>query len=303
MKITVDFSDKSYLYTHFPSTTARMMFFYPLMVGYEECGKRYFLERDDFNDYLILYTVSGKGIMKYRGREYTIQSGNCIYISCNEYHTYHTVSEEPWVITWMHFNGTSAKMYFDKIYSISGPVINLEDRKKVPKTIGKIIQCIKNKNNKAEIQSSLFITEVLTELLIVSNFGISEEETPEEIIHAIAFIENNYTNNLSLDTISSKVGVSKFYLSHKFKQHTGYSIHEYIIRCRIEESKKMLITSNDSIALIADKLGFDTPSNFSRLFKQKVGYLPLKYRKSRNQQTQTSQIKYSDELKNNTVNL
>lgn len=295
MKLVPDFSDKSYLYTHFPSTSARMLFYYPLMVGYEECGKNYFLERDDFNDYLILYTISGSAQLEYRGKKHSVKEGDCIFIYCNEHHMYR-VTNEPWITTWMHFSGNSVKQYFEKIFIHSGPVIKLGNNTKIPKNIAKIIQMIKRNSNKTEITSSLLILELLTELMLISNFGLDENDIPEEINEVVAFINNNYKESISLDTLAKITRQSKFYLAHNFKKYIGYSLHEYIIKCKLEESKNLLITTNLSISEIAEKTGFDTSSNFTRLFKGKIGYTPLKYRKSRYLQAQIHKVNYDKSL-------
>ena len=300
MKLTIDFSKNSHFYSHSPGTSSRSMFFYPLMAGYEECGNRYFLERDDFNDYLILYTVSGKAHLTYRKKEYTVEAGDCFFLYCGEFHSYHTVGDEPWVIKWVHFNGSLAKYYFDKVHTVLGPVIRLGKSTKIPATISKIVKHLKSMQSESEIIMSLLITEILTELLLISHMDHSKD-IPGIISAAVEFIENNYTSKITLEQIASVVSVNKFYLSHQFKKHLGYSVYEYILIRRLDEGKKLLLDTNESMAQISDKLGYDTPSHFSRFFKKYTGYSPLKYRKARNQQTDSVEVKYSKEIKNTTV--
>lgn len=303
MKLTVDFSENSRVYTHFPSSASRMLFYYPLMVGYEECGPQFFLERNDYEDYLILYTISGSGHLKYRSKEYSITPNSCMFISCNEYHTYRNTGKEPWIITWMHFNGNNVKQYFDVIYSLAGPVLKLEDLTCVPTNIGEIINLVKTSNSSTDIRASLLITEILSEFLTVIKYGLNENEISVDVMKAINYIDNHYyLEDISLDKVAAEIAISKFYLSHIFKKSTGLSVNEYIIQCKLREGKRLLISTNIQISDIADNLGFSTPSNFTRLFKQKVGYTPLQYRKSRNKETETQEIKYSKDMRNKTLN-
>ncbi len=84
----------------------------------------------------------------------------------------------------------------------------------------------------------------------------------------------------SLFFFADKLNVTPNYLSDTLKHHTGFSalniIHDYIIN----EAKKLLRTSNQSVSQISELLGFEYPNYFSRLFKKKTTYTPSEFRKS-----------------------
>jgi YesN/AraC family two-component response regulator len=87
---------------------------------------------------------------------------------------------------------------------------------------------------------------------------------------------------LTLDQIADGLHVNKHYICHCFKEITGFSINKYLANRRIEEAKNLLVTSNDSIGMISDGLGFNSAVHFSRLFKQYVNISPQMYRKKFN---------------------
>ncbi|MNR41474.1 Transcriptional activator NphR [compost metagenome] len=68
-------------------------------------------------------------------------------------------------------------------------------------------------------------------------------------------------------------------MCHYLKEVTGYTINSYVMQKRMEEAKKMLLTKDDSISSISEKLGFNTTVHFSRTFKQYAGASPQMYRK------------------------
>ncbi len=84
----------------------------------------------------------------------------------------------------------------------------------------------------------------------------------------------------SLFYFAEKLNVTPNYLSSTIKHHTGQSalniIHGYII----EEAKKLLTTSNQSVSQISEMLGFEYPNYFSRLFKKNTSFSPTEFRKS-----------------------
>ena len=73
---------------------------------------------------------------------------------------------------------------------------------------------------------------------------------------------------------------NKQYLGRIFKKVTGESIKEYIVRQRLEWAKKLLVTGNDAVIDIANKVGFNNVTYFNRQFKSRYRMTPTEYRKS-----------------------
>ena len=98
------------------------------------------------------------------------------------------------------------------------------------------------------------------------------------IQNTIAYIDNNFTRDLSLSTLSDVACLSSFHLSRLFSSIVGKSITEYIQHKRIEYAKELIGSTDLSITCISLESGFNTISNFNRVFKQTVGCSPLSYR-------------------------
>lgn len=95
---------------------------------------------------------------------------------------------------------------------------------------------------------------------------------------AKAYIEANYSQDISLETIAYDIGLSACYLSTLFKNIEKTSIKEYIIDIRIEASKKHLKDVNMKIYEVAANVGYNDSRYFSQLFRKKTGYTPGQYR-------------------------
>ena len=94
----------------------------------------------------------------------------------------------------------------------------------------------------------------------------------------ISFISSHYTKKITLNDISQATFYSAAYCENEFKKTTGKSIINYLIDVRINAAKKLLAESSMSCARIAAAVGFDDANYFSRIFKRRTGYSPLKYR-------------------------
>ena len=94
----------------------------------------------------------------------------------------------------------------------------------------------------------------------------------------ISFISSHYTEKITLNDISQATFYSAAYCENEFKKTTGKSIINYLIDVRINAAKKLLAESSMSCARIAAAVGFDDANYFSRIFKKRTGYSPIRYR-------------------------
>ena len=96
----------------------------------------------------------------------------------------------------------------------------------------------------------------------------------------IQYIDENIYNEITIKQICSKFSYSRTYLSKIFKQTTDYTSLEYILRKKIKEAKKLIREKNMNFTQISDKLSFDNPHYFSRVFKRVTNMTPSDYKKS-----------------------
>jgi len=97
----------------------------------------------------------------------------------------------------------------------------------------------------------------------------------------IAYIEDNFTDKISLPLLAEKFGYSGDYLSMLSKELTGLSVKQYILSRRILEARRLLERQSMlTIAAIAQKVGYDNLALFNRAFKIHAGYTPGQYRRT-----------------------
>lgn len=93
-----------------------------------------------------------------------------------------------------------------------------------------------------------------------------------------AYIKNNYMNKITLTDISEHVYLSKMYVSKIFKEEMKITLSEYINKTRIEKSKALLLDSSLSIVDVANLVGYEDQSYFTKVFKNIMGVSPGKYK-------------------------
>lgn len=94
------------------------------------------------------------------------------------------------------------------------------------------------------------------------------------------YINEHLEQDLTLSELAAVVHMSSSYFSGSFKQSTGLAPHQYVIQCRVERAKQLLVQSKLSIAEIALQVGFAHQSHLSRHFKRLVGVTPKAFLRS-----------------------
>lgn len=97
----------------------------------------------------------------------------------------------------------------------------------------------------------------------------------------INYLTENYDQRISLEQIAHNMYLSPVYISKIFKEETGESPINYLIKIRLERAKEFLqVNNNESIKWIAKQVGYDDVYHFSKLFKKYYGISPLYYKKN-----------------------
>ena len=102
--------------------------------------------------------------------------------------------------------------------------------------------------------------------------------TDDIIQQAVAYIEENLGQDLSLDDLSKKTGYSKFYLSRLFSDITGCTIYKYIKMRRITEAARRLTDTEAAIIDIAFEAGYQSQQAFTNAFTHIYQCSPQAYR-------------------------
>jgi len=111
-------------------------------------------------------------------------------------------------------------------------------------------------------------------ILIEYEDGLSKHKLKQ----ALEYINDRFSENVSLAEISAELGMSQYYFCRLFKQSTGMTPHAYLIQQRVERSKQLLKQTEWTINNIAIECGFANPSHFAKCFRRYTGISPKQFR-------------------------
>ncbi|MGV2720051.1 UNVERIFIED_CONTAM: AraC family transcriptional regulator, partial [Klebsiella pneumoniae] len=130
-------------------------------------------------------------------------------------------------------------------------------------------QLIFNRNKIVHILKLEFAPQKMAELF---------QQVPH-FIQIMQFIQENYAEAITLESLAEMFSYSAYHLSATFKQSTGYSPIDYLIRIRLEKAASLLTETAASLREISASVGYKDVYYFSRLFKKKLGVSPAEYRR------------------------
>ena len=141
------------------------------------------------------------------------------------------------------------------------------------------LDCDKSSNVEILSEGANFLKVNLYEIIKLINNTCNNIFIKNNIIdHLTRYLEDNYNCNIKLDELANKLGYSKYYILHLFKERVGISLHQYIIQLRIKEAKRK--NKNNHLSNIALENGFFDQSHFIKHFKKYEGITPKEYYRS-----------------------
>lgn len=108
---------------------------------------------------------------------------------------------------------------------------------------------------------------------------LKELADSDDIIARVeAYIQAHFRENINREDVAAIAYITPNYLSKQFRNKKGMNLREYINQIRIEEAKRLLLTTNLSVSEVAGLSGYENISYFSTVFRKHTGMSPIDWR-------------------------
>lgn len=248
-------------------------------------GKKHFHD----SELEILHIISGSGVMMIKDKLYSLSDNTVFFVCGRDAHFSSPQIPEEYIRNKIVFSerllcslceNLGAKSVLDGLfYSGKGAVrLSSESSMHIDECFLKITE---SQNQREEIRGMQFASNIFSILITASmQNNNAVPDIKNKISDVIGYINRNISEKLTLDSVANAVHVSKYYLSHTFKNTVGMTVFEYITFTRISKAKQLLRETDDSITEICFAAGFDNLSYFGKVFREYEGTTPGTYRKS-----------------------
>ena len=275
----LDWTDQTEITTITPSIIDKTKFIYVQEMGVLYACPSFDTKREKLPSYLLLYTDAGNVCLHYHDRDYHLGPGDAFFIDCMDYQYYYTESECTWDSRFVHFYGPDViRPYYDKfVRAVNGNACRLPASSRVPMFITRVIESYHPHQKNSDLIAAMYLIRLLTEI-VLNVEGDHSIERAGYIQDIAQYIDENYDQDLDLDVLSKKFGVSKSYLPKRFKAQMGCTPTEYLSHVRVRVAKEMLRRTDDPVSEIARSVGISNVSYFIKLFKKYEQSTPLAFR-------------------------
>ena len=227
----------------------------------------------------IFYCLEGEGYLMTDYGQHPVKKNSLIVVNPYTEHTEHTSIEKPLKYIVIGIRGPEimlpAVAFDNALYCIED-----SDHHYFP-MIKQIMEEVEKNSRYSSLVIDYLVNIILLQLNNRSNTMLSiQDSRPMSTSVRLAknYIDYNYSKNITLKDLEEKAHVSKFHLSHLFKEEIGLSPINYLIQVRFYHAKTLLETTNFSILQISQLVGFNSVNSFSTIFKKHFNCTPKDYR-------------------------
>ncbi len=229
------------------------------------------------NEYVLHYILRGEGFVKCGGKTIKVSEGQSFILFPNELAKYYADIVNPWHYTWVNFAGDEA----DSI--IAQTAFSPTNRVAPARPLYEVYPLYEDAVSAYYMPSEPMKNAKLHLLLAhyTQFFPADKQEVEKSTADAvIEFMQNNYMfENMNVETIASRLNISRSQLFRICKNSRGCSPIQYLTDLRIKQAMMWLETTDHPVSSIAGSVGISDAMYFSRLFTEKTGLSPTEYRK------------------------
>lgn len=274
----------NYLFSVFPNENFIDLALY--QYGWEQCTPAHTFGPVSKDHYLFHYVISGTGVLSAQNSkgdavEYHIKSGEGFMIFPHQVCSYWADVTLPWEYVWIEFDGLRIK----ESIQLSGltpdqPVYHSHSKEFRQNMMSEMLYIVHHSSESPLhlLGHGFLFLDYLTRSIAPFQVGKSGKIQDFYIREALAFIEQNFQNDISVEDIAAQCGLNRSYFGTLFRQALRQTPQEFLIHYRMVKAAELLKLTQFSIQDIANAVGYSNPLHFSRAFKKVYGTSPRMWR-------------------------
>lgn len=230
--------------------------------------------------WLLTYTLAGEGRFRQPGGiDFRVGPGDVVLLAPKAYSSYGT-SGKRWCFDWVHFQPQPSwqpwlvlQRHGSGLHRASVTAEGTQQR----------LQAAFERLHRDLLERGPLAMELamsaLAEILLLINRELGQaDQLDSRIERALELIHRAPAASHTVESLARAVSLSGSRFAHLFRRETGSSVMQTIHGVRLRQARRLLVTTEEPIGLIAESVGYNSAHYFSRHFKEQVGISPQQYR-------------------------
>ena len=276
----VSVKSRRLIYT--PSAFARDALVHLQEVGELRALQAHTSRREGLSSCLFFIVEEGGGQLTYGGERFSLHTGDCVFIHCMQKYSHAPDPDALWRLRWAHFYGPSMDLIWNKYRERGGsPVFTPKDPAGWSALLKKLYEIADSDDHLRDMRLFETLSSLLTMLMEESwNPEKTNRPRPKKDMQQVReYLDEHLLEDITLDELSERFFINKFYLTRLFRETCGVSINHYIAHGRITIAKNMLRFTDRSVREIGAACGYEDAAYFCRVFRKVEGTSPAAYRR------------------------
>lgn len=250
--------------------------------GHQVCEISHVVGPSVRNMYLLHYIHSGKGVFRTAGKEYCLKAGQGFLVRPNILNYYAPDPNDPWVYSWIGFQGVKAEFFLRSAYLDIDPILDFENSEVLGTYFCDMLRVRDLKKGKETTLLGI-LYNILSYCMENSPMPINKTQNAgnqcKYLDDAIEFIKINYEKDISIKDIAKHLNINEKYLCTIFKNSINASPYHFLLETRFERAIELMKDKQLTISDISRSVGYKDILLFSKMFKRYKGLSPREYRK------------------------
>ena len=233
----------------------------------------------------FLYVMEGEIKAQVEAKEYTLKTGDCLMVTPYQLHAYATPEYSRSLVV------VFAGSYVDSFQRMTAnreavhPVFHLQEGLRIYLHSTLLQTGMEDGGNAIELDKPGLLSLKACLYALCAEFMAQTQlkERPRDnrlIFEILSYVENHYTQDISLYTLSDALGYDYRYLSRLFNQTLKISFKTLVNQYRCDLAKTLISSTEETLAEIALSSGFQSIRSFNRVFKEITGVMPSQIRRN-----------------------
>lgn len=253
-----------------PSDFAKLSLLHIQEIGYLQATSPHVSKRGNLASYLFFLVQSGSGSLNYDGASYPLTQGDCVFIDCRKPYS-HETSRQLWKLSWIHFDGPTAGNIYQKYKERGGqPTFRPASSEDYLRVFRRLYEEAGGASYVRDMEINTGLSELLC-LLMTDSWHPEQIKTGTkkiEMLQIQQYLQEHYAEKITLEDLSQRFYINKFYLTRVFKEQFGITIGDYLLNLRITKAKHLLRFTKKTAEEIGRECGIGDMYYFSRIFKK-----------------------------------
>lgn len=273
-------SDRS---LHTPGSFAKQNLLYVQEVGRLQSLKPHRCVREGLSSFLFLVVLEGCGELVIEGHTISVKAGNCALIDCMQHYEHISDESDAWKLAWVHFNGNSAKAYYDLFlkYNAGNNVFAVQEIDGWDRIIGELLEKQNDRSLNAELRCGQILLNLVNNIIeevagnIVTAQNSDEKQKYQEMRE---YLNENYALPDVLKNLCIAYGDKLDSLNNGFYKLFGIRLEEYVSSRRLNAAKELLRFSIKPMEEVAAESGIGDLIALQQIFRDREGMSAEEYR-------------------------